>query len=136
MRERVAVQQIPVKMYRTEERLTVAAPMPGLGPEDITVEVTADGYLVLNGKLRSALRGEKEILVDEWSVGPYHRNLALPVPVDGMGATITYGNGVLVVALPVAEATHPATVTLERVGPARGAGRPGAARDATARDAA
>ncbi len=130
MAERVEVQQIPVKMYRTPDRLTVAAPMPGLGPEDITVEVTQDGYLVLNGRLRGALRGDKELLVDEWSIGPYHRNVRLPVAVDGVEATITYGNGVLVVALPVATATRPAMVTLERIGPARGEGRAGSARDA------
>jgi HSP20 family protein len=59
MQEGVEVQQVPVKVCRTAERLTVAAPMPGLQPEDITVEVTADGYLVLNGPLRSALKGEK-----------------------------------------------------------------------------
>ncbi|HEV8677202.1 MAG TPA: Hsp20/alpha crystallin family protein [Methylomirabilota bacterium] len=123
MEERVEVQQIPVKVYRTAERLSVAAPMPGLGPEDITVEVTADGYLVLNGKLRGALKGDKDLLASEWSVGPYRRNLALPVAVDGRAATITYGNGVLVVALPVAAETRPAFITLERVGRARGEGR-------------
>jgi HSP20 family protein len=122
MQEGVEVQQVPVKMYRTAERLTVAAPMPGLQPEDITVEVTGEGYLVLDGALRSALKGEKELLAEEWSVGPYRRTLALPVPVDGTGATVTYGNGVLVVSLPVAEATRPKTLTLERTGPARGEG--------------
>jgi HSP20 family protein len=122
MEEQVETQQIPVKVYRTPDRLTVAAPMPGLGPEDITVEVTETGYLVLSGKLRGALKGDKEILADEWSVGPYHRNLVLPAAVDGGGATVTYGNGVLVVALPIAETTRAATLTLERTGPARGEG--------------
>jgi len=130
MAERIEVQRIPVKVFRTPDRVTIAAPMPGLGPEDITVEVTAEGYLVLNGRLRSALKTDKELLVDEWSVGPYHRNLALTVPVDGEGATITYGNGVLVVVLPVVAVTRPATVTLERAGPTRGEGRAGADRDA------
>jgi HSP20 family protein len=120
MQEAVEVQQVPVKVYRSAERLTVATPMPGLGPEDITVEVTADGYLVLDGQLRAGLRGEKELLASEWSVGPYRRNLALPVSVDGTGATVTYGNGVLVVSLPLAVTTRPATLTLERTGPARG----------------
>jgi HSP20 family protein len=122
MQEQLKVQQIPVKVYSTAERLMVAAPMPGLGPEDITVEVTAEGYLVLNGKLRGALKGDKEVLMDEWSVGPYHRNLALSATVDGEAATVTYGNGVLVVALPIAAETRPAILTLERVGPARGEG--------------
>jgi HSP20 family protein len=131
MTERVAVQQIPVKMYRAGDRLTVAAPMPGLGPEDISVEVTREGYLVLNGKLRGALKTDaKEILADEWSVGPYHRNVLLPVPVDGPGATVTYGNGVLMVALLIAVETRPTQISLERVGPARGEGRAVDERDA------
>jgi HSP20 family protein len=122
LQEAVEVQKVPVKLYRSTERLTVAAPMPGLQPEDITVEVTAEGYLVLDGSLRSALKGEKELLADEWSVGPYRRSLALPVPVDGSGATATYGNGVLVVSMPIAAAMTAATITLARTGPARGEG--------------
>jgi HSP20 family protein len=81
-----------------------------------------EGYLMLDGKLRGALKGEKELLADEWSVGPYRRSLALPSPVDGPGATVTYGNGVLVVVLPIASTTRPATIRLERTGPARGEG--------------
>jgi HSP20 family protein len=127
MQEHIDVQQIPLKVYRSPDRLTVAAPMPGLGPEDITIEITLEGYLVLNGKLRGALRGDKELLVDEWSVGPYRRSFALPTSVDGPGATVTYGNGVLVVAMPLAETTRAAVLTLDRVGPARGEGRVDAA---------
>lgn len=53
---------------------------------------------------------------------PYRRNLALPNPVAGEGATVTYGNGVLVVVLPIVATTRPATLRLERTGPARGEG--------------
>jgi Hsp20/alpha crystallin family len=35
--------------------------------------------------------------------GPYHRELTLPQGVDGARANATYGNGVLVLALPKAE---------------------------------
>jgi len=65
MQEHIEVQQIPVKMYRSENRLMVAAPMPGLEPGDIGVEVTADGYLELHGELRGALKGMKDLLLDE-----------------------------------------------------------------------
>ena len=36
-------------------------------------------------------------LVDEWSVGAYHRELDLPVTVDAERANVSYGNGVLLV---------------------------------------
>src|SRR5262245_15020967 len=100
MEEQAEVQQIPVKMYRSNDRLVVAAPMPGLEPGDITAEVTADGYLVLDGKLRGVLKGMKGLLLDEWNVGDYHRVLPLAEGVNGELANVTYGNGVLVVALP------------------------------------
>jgi HSP20 family protein len=79
LHEPMKQQHIPVKMYRTYDRLIVAAPMPGLEPENIVVEVAEDGHLMLHGDLRSMLKDVKELLVDEWSVGAYHRELDLPV---------------------------------------------------------
>jgi HSP20 family molecular chaperone IbpA len=120
MSEDVSTQSIPVKMYRTDRLVTVTAPMPGLDADHLAVEVTAEGTLVLRGHLRGMLGDAKELLVDEWSVGPYYREVALPAPVDGPGTTVTYGNGVLVVALPVVDgAPRPASLTLERTGPTR-----------------
>ena len=144
-------QRVPVKLYRTPDRLVLAAPMPGLQPEDVAVEVTAAGRLVLHVELRGELKEElfevqaadvreghppvqprdpaasrerwpesKEVLLDEWDAGGYHRELDLPAAVDGALGTATYGNGVLVVALPVAERTRPARLRLEPVGPGRG----------------
>ncbi|MBV8694589.1 MAG: Hsp20/alpha crystallin family protein [Chloroflexi bacterium] len=116
MQESVKVQNIPVKMYRTAERLTVAAPMPGLLPEDIVVEVTSGNHLLLRGELRGVLKDIKELLVDEWSVGGYYRELALPDRVNAEHANVTYRNGVVVVALPISERTIPAILTLKTVG--------------------
>jgi HSP20 family protein len=120
MQEQIAPQRIPVKMYRSDDRLMVAAPMPGLEPEDIAVEVTSDGRLILDGALRGSLKGVKDLLIDEWSVGGYHRELPLPNEVDATLATVTYGNGVVVVALPIADQTRPAVLTLVEVAPDRG----------------
>jgi HSP20 family protein len=113
-----SAQTAPVKVYRSAELLTVAAPMVGLGPEDITAELTAEGRLVLHGTLCASptancggFKGAKEVLVDEWSVGPYHRELAIDTPVDGAAAKLTYGNGVVVVALPISDRMRPARIT-------------------------
>ena len=129
MQEQMKQQHIPVKVYRTDERLMIAAPMAGVEPENISVEVTSDGRLVLHGGLRSRLKEIKELLVDEWSIGVYHRELTLPVAVDAACANVTYGNGVLTVALPISEQTNPARLGLVRRAPTQGqrrgnAGRP------------
>jgi hypothetical protein len=125
--------------------------MPGVEPEDVKIEVTGSGHLVLHADLRGVLKEElfevhaadvreghapvvshdpgtprehwlenKDVLLDDWDVGGYHRELDLPVSVDGSLGTATYGNGVLVVALPVAEQTRPARFSLVTVAPGRG----------------
>lgn len=124
MQERVKVQQIPLKVYRTVDRmvdrLTIAAPMAGIEPGDILIEVTADGRVLLDGKVRAVLKDVKDLLVDEWSSGAYYRDYVLPDLVDGSQAIATYGNGVLVVSFPIADRITPARLTLSCTGFAHG----------------
>lgn len=120
MQEKQKVQTVPVKVYRSADRITVAAPLPGLQPEDIMVTVTEEGHVVIYGEVRGMLKDIKELLVDEWSVGGYHRELDLPGPVDGSQANATYGNGVLVVSLPRSAYSTAAVLRLEKVGLDRG----------------
>jgi HSP20 family protein len=120
MQEQLKQQHIPVKVYQSPERLMIAAPMPGLEPDNIMVEVTGDGHLTIHGDLRAMLKDVKELLVDEWSAGIYHRELELSIAVNGEKANVTYGNGVLTMAFPISQRTLPARLTLERVAPTHG----------------
>ena len=118
--EHFELQRAPIKAYRTDTRLMIAAPMPGLQPEDLSIEIANNGYLILHGELRGTLKDVKELLVAEWSVGGYHREWELPVPVDGELGNVTYDNGILVVVLPISDKLEPAYLTLEKVGRTRG----------------
>jgi HSP20 family protein len=62
---------------RTADIVTAAAPMPGLEADNILVEVTAGGRLVLRGSLRGALKDVKERLVEEWSAASHTRTARL-----------------------------------------------------------
>ena len=137
---------LAVNLYRTPDRLVVAAPMPGLRPEDVTVEVTASGRLILQSRRRGVLRDElfdvevtvdrdgdqevwthelwqetKDVVLNEWSPSGYYREVELPAAVDAALGTVTYGNGVLVVALPVTDKLVSARINLMAMGYARGA---------------
>ena len=120
MPEKAKIQQVPLKVYRTTDRLTVAAPMAGMEPTNLTIEITDDGRLLLDGEVRGLLKDVKELLLDEWSVGAYFRDNSLAVPVDGSQAMATYGNGVLVVTFPISERLVPARLTLSSTGTAHG----------------
>jgi HSP20 family protein len=122
MQDQPNIQYMPIKMYRTHDRLTIAVPMPGIQPEDLLVKITDENTIVLQGEIRGALKDlrDKELLLDEWSVGGYYREILLPGPVDGVHANVTYGNGVLVVSLPLSEKTLVAELTVPKVGTDRG----------------
>jgi HSP20 family protein len=122
MHAQVKPQSIPLNMYSTNGRLMVTAPMPGLEPENIAIQVTEDGRLLLQGELRGMLKEHdgKQRFLEEWHVGAYTRDVALPLPVNAVCANVSYGNGVLALAFPLSDHLVPARLTLERVAPAHG----------------
>jgi HSP20 family protein len=85
--------------------------MAGLEPENIAVEVTVDGRLILHGDLRGTLKEVKELPLDEWSARIYHRELALATPVNAECANVTF---------PISEQTLPACLVLKRITPTHG----------------
>jgi HSP20 family protein len=114
------IQTVPIKVYRSDDRVSIAAPMPGLEPQDLEVSLTVDGRLTIFGEMRGAPKGLKQVLVDEWNPGPYERTIEIPSQVDASIANASYENGVLVVTLPVSPTTRPARFGLDRISATEG----------------
>jgi HSP20 family molecular chaperone IbpA len=115
-----AERELPMRLYFTEDLVTAAVPLPGMNAGDITVTITGDGMLEIRadhcrphddacGHLKSPTKG---VVLDEWRLDPVYRAVPVPRPVDASRGHVTHGNGVLVVALPIAEATIPATLAV------------------------
>lgn len=116
------IQQVPVRVYTSDDRIMLAAPMPGLEPSNIAV-VVAGTQVTIRGTLRGPRQDERDPLIAEWSIGPYERALTLPQAVSGALTNATYGNGVLVLAMPVLgpdQAADRAEFTLEAIGATHG----------------
>jgi HSP20 family protein len=92
-------QTVPVQMHQTPELLVLAALMPGLEPEDITVAISG-ARLIVCGEYRGSRHDQPEVLLSEWTIGPYYREVILPQSVNGELTNATYGNGVLVLSMP------------------------------------
>jgi HSP20 family protein len=131
---------VPINFFENDRELMAVAPMPGVAPEDISIDVTDDGHLTI----RAAQHGEGQerirYLLREWSYGPYERTIELPCAVDARRANLTYGNGVLSITFPKASAMNAGRVVVERTGHTRGmiaghaGSRGGAADDPTPKD--
>lgn len=95
-------QRIPVRIYQSHERITLTAPMPGLAPEDISITIM-DNSVMIRGEDHSPGQHNLDLILNEWTIGPYDRHVTLPEKVRGNLANATYGNGVLVLSMPKAE---------------------------------
>jgi HSP20 family protein len=95
-------QNIPVRIHRSDNKLVLAAPLPGLSPDEITVTIQKNAVL-LHGEKHGSSAADLDFIANEWSIGPYMREITLPEPIKGDVANATYGNGVLVLSLPIAK---------------------------------
>lgn len=114
-------QTVPVRIYQSGNHLMLAAPMPGLQPHDISVSI-ADHTISIHGEERGPRQDNRELLIAEWNIGPYFRKIALEQAVNGDLTNATYGNGVLVLAMPKARDARgvDAEFTLEAISATRG----------------
>ena len=111
---------IPVNLFDNNRELMVVAPMPGVGPEDISIDVTDDGKLTLRARMHGEGQERIDYLTREWSYGPYERTIDLPYGVDALRANVSFGNGVVAISLPRTDATTAGRILVERTGQARG----------------
>jgi HSP20 family protein len=53
------------------------------------------------------------MIVEEWAIGPYYRELELPQAVSGQLTNATFGNGVLTLAMPKTSGEDRSPVTFQ-----------------------
>jgi HSP20 family protein len=111
---------IPVNLFENDHELMVVTPMPGVSPEDISIDVTDDGHMTLRAAQHGEGQERIEYILREWAYGPYERTVELPCPVDARRANVSFGNGVLSVTFPKSGATRGGQTLVARVGHARG----------------
>jgi len=115
-------QTIPVRVYRGEEHIMLAAPLPGLEPENISITITGD-TVSIQGEERGPGQRDREMIIEEWAIGPYQREVKLPERVDAELTNATYGNGILVLSMPACKHSQQeshAAFKLHPIGATRG----------------
>ncbi len=91
-----------VDIADTEKEIVVTANVPGIVPEDISVEVS-DGVLSISGQTNKEQKEEskdKKYYRFERESGSFSRSFSLPSKVDEKNIEAETKNGVLVIKLP------------------------------------
>ena len=111
---------VPINMFENDRELMVVTPMPGVAPEDISIDVTDDGQpdrARLDPRRGS---GAHPLHPARVVVRSIRADDPLPCAVDVRRANLTFGNGVLSISFPKADATHAGRVLVQRTGHTRG----------------
>ncbi len=92
-----------IEVYATDNEVVVSAELPGIGPDDVTVEIT-DEAVHLTGELKK----ESEIKEDNYyrterQYGHFERVVPLPNRIKDDQAKASFKNGVLTIRAPFAE---------------------------------
>lgn len=97
---------IPLDVQETDDAIIVRASLPGIRPEDISVELN-QGILTIRAETREEREESKGTWhIRERRVGSAYRAITLPAPVREDEAQATYEHGVLEIRIPKAEAAE------------------------------
>ena len=113
-------QTLAIDLWETGDALVVRAPLPGVKPGNEDVEISIDGtMLTIRAKLPDAAgeggeAAEQRVrwIAREVPRGEVQRSVELPVAVDADRATANFGNGLLLLTLPKAQAARPRRINV------------------------
>jgi len=92
-----------VDVKEEDDRVIVAAELPGMDQKDIDVEVTQDSVRIAGEKRKEQKKQEKGYYRQETSYGAFERVIDLPAAVDEDKAEAEFSKGVLTIRLPKSE---------------------------------
>ncbi len=100
-----------VDIWETEKGLMLVADMPGVTPENLTLDLQ-DNTLTLTGQIGPQPEGRK-MLLREFEVGNYYRQFALADNIDQENITASMKDGVLKLELPRVAPAQPRKIMVK-----------------------
>jgi HSP20 family protein len=104
---------LPLDVIAKDDEYVITAAVPGLKPDDLSVEVLGEG-VTIRGEIKSEQNGEQDgYLLQERRYGKFSRTLNFPVELDGAKAEASVENGVLTLRVPKAETARPKMIKVK-----------------------
>lgn len=111
-----SLRPLAADVYETEEEVIVEMAIPGLKPEDISINVTGD-TLSVTGKSQSEQEDKKRnYFQKQLYYGSFAGSVSLPNSVQADKAEAHFNHGILKVVLPKAEEVKPRKIEIKSKG--------------------
>jgi HSP20 family protein len=95
------VAQLAVDIRETNDKIIIVAPLAGVDPNDVRIEITED-VVIIEGERENPFQSNDidEYLVNECYFGPFSRSIVLPEMVNSKKAQATFRKNVLILEIP------------------------------------
>ena len=108
-----ATPAFPVEMKETKDAYVLKAQVPGIKPEDIAIEATAEEVTIRGELKQDQERKEEDYLRKELRYGKMQRSFTLPLAIDPNKVEAIFEHGVVTVTLPKSEVVKPKVITIK-----------------------
>ena len=102
-----------INIWAAEDRAKITAEIPGLGKDDLEINLTGDTLTLSGMREQTELPEGAHYHRQERRYGEFNRSIQLPYTVDVNKVKATFKNGVLTVELPRVEAEKPKKITVK-----------------------
>lgn len=99
-------------IYETTDNFTILIDMPGVGHENITVDMR-DNELIVNGTVSQETYANEKVIYNEYNIGHYHRHFVISDAINKDKIEAKMSDGVLSLVLPKAEHVKPRKIEVK-----------------------
>ena len=100
-----------VDIFETEKEMTLLADMPGVKPDDLSIDLR-DNTLTLEGDITPPNGQKEESVYEEYSSGRFYRQFSLSEVIDQAKIDAQLQDGVLRLSLPKVEKATPRKIAV------------------------
>ena len=101
-----------VDIFETDRELTLLADIPGVTPENLSIDVR-DDVLTIAGEIDRFREKGREDIITEWESGEYYRQFTLSEMIDQARIDAKLNDGVLRLTLPKVAKAAPRRITVK-----------------------
>ena len=102
----------PLDVFESDDKYYLTVDVPGVRPEDVTIEVN-DQLLSISGSRLAPAHGE--VKLSERPYGAFDRTVSLPKGVDSDAIVAEFRDGVLELQIPKPEAKRPKRIPIANI---------------------
>ena len=101
-----------VDIFESEDEITLLADMPGVGSDEVTIDVQ-NNELKVTGEVEALRSANESYLLREYETGRFHRHFSLSDRIDQSKISASMKDGVLRLALPKIEKAKPRKIEVK-----------------------